>query len=160
MATEKNVEYYMHLPYTFEIIREDEETWFAAVKELTGCMTEADSPEEAVTMLQDAMLGWLEVSLEDGAEIPEPQPEPDYSGRFNLRVPRSLHRDLALAAEREGVSLNQYVVSELSRAVGRGEPPVAQTTQKRAAKPRKPRQAQVRALHEEPSAGDAYRKTK
>ncbi len=38
---------------------------------------------------------WLEVSLEQGDAIPEPRSEAEYSGKFVVRVPRSLHRDLA-----------------------------------------------------------------
>lgn len=35
----------------------------------------------------------------------------EYSGTFNLRLPRSLHRWFAESAERDGISLNQHVVS-------------------------------------------------
>lgn len=42
----------------------------------------------------------------------------EYSGKVNLRMPKSLHRDLARRAEREGVSLNQVIVTSLARSVG------------------------------------------
>jgi hypothetical protein len=70
-------------------------------------------------MIQDAMRAWIEVSLEDGDPIPEPRPLEDYSGKFVVRVPRSLHRDLVETASREGVSLNQYINVTLARSVGR-----------------------------------------
>ena len=41
-----------------------------------------------------------------------------YSGRLLLRMPRTLHAELARAAEREGTSLNQLIVGLLSRSVG------------------------------------------
>lgn len=44
--------------------------------------------------------------------------EKTYSGKVNLRMPTSLHRDLARKAEDEGVSLNQFMVVALARAVG------------------------------------------
>ena len=69
-------------------------------------------------MIRDAQRGWIEVCLEDGTPIPEPQHSEPYSGQFRVRLPRSLHRDLAERAEREGTSLNQTVVSMLSRAAG------------------------------------------
>lgn len=115
----KDLNYFLSLPYTFEILREDEQTWFARVLELPGCMTEGDSPEDAMAMIQDALVAWLETALETGFPIPEPRPAGEYSGKFNVRIPRSLHRDLAATAEREGVSLNQFVSTELARAVGR-----------------------------------------
>lgn len=118
----KDLNYYLSLPYTILLSREDEATWFARVLELPGCITEGDSAAEAVEMIQDAMNGWLEVALEDRAAIPEPRFDEDYSGKFVVRVPKSLHRDLALAAEREGASLNQFINAALAGAVGRAEP--------------------------------------
>jgi hypothetical protein len=41
-----------------------------------------------------------------------------YSGRLLLRMPRSLHEELARASDREGVSLNQFITGALSSAVG------------------------------------------
>jgi predicted HicB family RNase H-like nuclease len=49
--------------------------------------------------------------------LPEPPTQPqrrEYSGKFNVRVPRSLHAALAREAEAEGVSLNQLVVAKLA----------------------------------------------
>ena len=64
------------------------------------------------------MASWISVALEDGREIPEPRDIDSYSGRFLVRIPRSLHADLARTAEQEGVSLNQLVAAALSAAVG------------------------------------------
>jgi antitoxin HicB len=80
-------------------------------------MSQGDNPEEALRMIEDALRGWLEVSLEDGETIPEPRTEEEYSGKFVVRVPRSLHRQLVEEAEREGVSLNQLVNVALASAV-------------------------------------------
>jgi len=38
-----------------------------------------------------------------------------YSGKLVLRIPRSLHRELKKEAEREGVSLNQYMLYKLAK---------------------------------------------
>ena len=113
----KTVEHYMNLPYTIELIK-DPEGWFVRVKELEGCMSQGDTAEEAIEMIQEAMELWLEVSLEDGLPIPEPRPDEDYSGKFVVRVPRSLHRELVEKAAQEGASLNQYINVTLARSVG------------------------------------------
>jgi len=68
-------------------------------------------------MIREAMELWLEVSLERGLPIPEPRAKDDYSGKFVVRLPRSLHRELVEAAEAEGVSLTQYINVALARAV-------------------------------------------
>ena len=116
---DKTAEYYRDLPYTIELRQDAEEGWFVSVRELPGCMSQGDTAEEAIQMIQDAMMGWIEVALEDGDPIPEPRPLEDYSGKFVVRVPRSLHRDLVEEAEREDVSLNQYINVALARAIGR-----------------------------------------
>ncbi len=119
MMVDRSVEYYMALPYTVELIKEEGATWFARVLELPGCMTEGDSLEEAASMIKDAMAGWIELALEDGRPIPMPRRTEEYSGKLLVRMSKSLHRDLVEAAERENVSLNQFITTELARSVGR-----------------------------------------
>jgi antitoxin HicB len=72
----KDLTYYMHLPYTLEIIPDDDGAWFVAVKELKGCMTEVDEWDEIYPAIQEAKQLWLELALERGRPIPEPQLEP------------------------------------------------------------------------------------
>jgi predicted RNase H-like HicB family nuclease len=69
----KTIDYYMALPYTLEIIPDNEEGgWFIKVKELRGCMTQADQWEDVLPMVEEAKRLWLEVSIEHGHSIPEP----------------------------------------------------------------------------------------
>ncbi len=116
----RTVEEYLHLPYTIEVTRDEgaDAGWVAHVVELPGCITQGENFQELGEMIEDAMRMWLETAIEDGAEIPEPRPEESYSGKFIVRVPKSLHRELAETAEREGVSLNMYVSTALGKAVG------------------------------------------
>ncbi len=115
----RTVDDYMLLPYTIEFIRDASDGgWVARVLELPGCITQADTFEQLDAMIQDAMRGWIEVALEDGLLIPEPRAEENYSGKFVVRVPKSLHRQLVRIAEEEGVSLNQYISMILANAVG------------------------------------------
>lgn len=44
--------------------------------------------------------------------------KPTPSGRLLLRMPAALHAELARAAEREGVSLNQFITRALSSRIG------------------------------------------
>ena len=113
---EKALEYYLNLPYTIEMQETPGEGWFVRVKELPGCMSQGDTAQEALEMIQDATRAWIEVALEDGDRIPEPRPEEVYSGKFVVRVPKSLHRQLVEQAEAEGVSLNQYINVALAGA--------------------------------------------
>lgn len=115
----KDIDYYLSLPYTIELIPEDEGGWFVRVKELPGCMSEGNDPADAIEMIHDAMRGWIEATLEMGQPIPEPRELEAFSGNFRLRVPPSLHRSLTEAAADEGVSLNQHINVVLARSIGR-----------------------------------------
>jgi len=63
MIEKKDVNYYMKLPYTFLMKKYPNGGYFAEVKELPGCITEADSKEEAFEMIEDAMKGWKVVNV-------------------------------------------------------------------------------------------------
>lgn len=108
----KTLDYYMSLPYHMEIIPDIEEGGFTAkFPDLPGCLTCSETIESLMENAQDAKKAWLTVALEDGIEITEPGGEKtlsDYSGQFKLRMPKSLHRSLAVHAKKEGISMNQY----------------------------------------------------
>lgn len=113
-----DVEKYMALPYQIELVQ-DGEGWFVSIPELSGCMSQGDTPQEALEMIRDAQRLWLQVALEDGVRVPEPATtEHIYSGKFNVRVTKDLHKALVHAAEAHGVSLNLYIATTLARSVG------------------------------------------
>lgn len=121
IPVKRSVKEYLTLPYTIEVHKDDSDdelAYVARVVELPGCLTQADTFEELEEMVQDAMQAWIESALEDGIPVPEPRKPEEFSGKFVVRVPRSLHRQLASAAERDGVSLNAYVSTTLAQAVG------------------------------------------
>lgn len=95
----------------------DTNNWVAEYPDLPGCIGVGDTKEEALSEAEANKLVWLESAEENGEKIPMPSNSysMEYSGKFNLRLPKSLHRDLALQAETEGVSLNMLCVSLLSK---------------------------------------------
>ena len=114
----KNAKNYMDLPYNYivqPIKDESGEYFYARVLELDGCQSTGETFEEAFENLKEAMEGWIETKLENGFEIPLPVGYDDFSGKFIVRIPKSLHYKLAVEAEQEGVSLNQYALYKLSR---------------------------------------------
>lgn len=126
---DRDVERYMKKPYRVELTPAEEGGWFVRLPDLPYCMSQGETVDEAMVMIRDAQRAWLTVALQDSRPIPEPR-EPsyaaaedeEYSGRFNIRLPRSLHRQLALAAEAESVSLNLFAATILARAVGHANP--------------------------------------
>ena len=114
---EKDLAYYLRLPYRIELQKEpDTNIYTASIPLLRGCVTCGDTDQQALINLKDAKKQWIETALE--RSIPIPEPDEDilmYSGQLELRIPRSLHRLLALNAKEEGVSINDYCTMLLSR---------------------------------------------
>ncbi len=119
----KTVKEYIQLPYTVEIKKNSDNTYFASIKELPGCMTEGDSLEEAFVMIEDAKIGWISTAIEENHEIPLPEElnNKQYSGKFGLRIPKELHKSLSVNANKNNVSLNTYVNMLLSEKNGQFE---------------------------------------
>ena len=129
----KTIDEYMALPYRLEIVPDpDEGGYVAAYPDLKGCLSAGNTIEEAVANAMDAKREWLTAAMEDcqrmlnhklrhtgamedGYPIPEPIGEEEYSGQFKLRIPKSLHRQLALQSKKEGISMNQYCLYLLSQ---------------------------------------------
>ena len=118
----KKVAEYMKLPYTITMVYDTSggpPAWVVGVEELQGCLSQGDTPDEAIAMIREAMEGWLEVSVAYGDEIPLPKDHfPEHSGKFQVRLPVGLHGKLAAVAENENVSLNQLVTAILAEGVG------------------------------------------
>jgi antitoxin HicB len=130
----KPLKYYLSLKYPVSIEEAPEGGYFIQIKDLPGCYSQGETVEEAIENMEEARQLWMESMYEDGNEIPLPgAAEQQYSGKFNVRIPKSLHRKLDEMANREGVSLNHYLVSTLSRAVGQEEVKIPKTRKKHAA---------------------------
>lgn len=95
---------------------EEGQAWEASHPELPGCTAYGDTPVDALNELANLRLEWLETAKEIGHPVPPPVTE-HYTGKFTVRIPRSLHRNLATRAKAEGVSLNHLVTHLLSQGL-------------------------------------------
>lgn len=109
---------YLQKPYSRIIIPDDEGLYAAQILEFPGCFSDGQSPEEAYSNLEEAADNWIESALAQGMQIPEPFATQGYSGTISLRLPKSLHRRAAQFAHRDGVSLNQFLVSAVAQRLG------------------------------------------
>lgn len=110
-------EEYLKQPYS-RVLIPDAEGYSSEILEFPGCYAQGKTPEEAFKNLEEAALAWIESSLEQGHEIPPPSFNAGYGGKIALRLPRSIHRLAAQMAERDGVSLNQFLVSAIAARIG------------------------------------------
>ena len=78
---------------------------------------DGQSIEELQAVFHASIDDYLELCKEIGKE-----PDREYRGTFNVRVPVELHRAAAMAAESKDVSLNQFVTEALRRYVAADRP--------------------------------------
>ena len=112
------VQRYLQQPYHKVVSGNAADGFLVEVIELPGCMTDGLTEAEALANVPEAMAAWLETALLDSNPIPAPFPERTYSGKVMVRMASGLHERLAHQAAREGVSLNQWLVTLLAQGAG------------------------------------------
>lgn len=100
--------------YPVDIFYSDEDEGFIALaSDLPGCSAFGETRADAANEIQDAICAWIEAAEKAGNPIPEPSKKVSDtlpSGKILLRLPRTLHGQLIEQAQREGTSLNQFLV--------------------------------------------------
>lgn len=96
---------------------EEDKGYIAAVPELRGCSAWGETDAEAIQAVKEAASAWLESARANNIEIPTPIDEQRVTGRYALRLPPDLYRELAFEAKAQGTSLNQLLVYRLSKAM-------------------------------------------
>ena len=122
MATRERTaaDQYLEMPYEISLVRRDDEhgpAWVAQVEELPGCEARGRTEEEALAEVRGVMASWIADALANGRQVPAPRAAATHSGRLLVRMPPTLHADLARLADREKVSLNTLIVGMLSGAI-------------------------------------------
>jgi antitoxin HicB len=118
----------LNLPYPVTLVRDEhdvEDRWIATVDALAGCSARGRTPEEALDGVSNALAEWIEAAKREGRDVPDPKSLQSHSGRLLLRMPQTLHAELTRVAERESVSLNQFITDVLAGALGWRVPPRA-----------------------------------
>lgn len=96
---------------------DEDEGYIAVVPELRGCSAWGEAESEAIEAVKEAASAWLESARANNIEIPTPIDEQRLTGKYALRLPPDLYRELAFEAKRQGISLNQLLVYKLSKAI-------------------------------------------
>ena len=100
--------------YTLNVFLDDDGEYLAHFVEMPHVSAFADTPEEALRELRIAWEGVKESYQKHGEPIPVSPARKEYSGQFNVRIDRRLHRALAMEAAKAGVSLNAIVSQKLA----------------------------------------------
>ena len=100
--------------YTYRVAWSVEDDEFVAtVVEFPSLSWLAPSQIGALEGLEALLSSVIADMQQQGEDVPEPISERSYSGKFNLRLGEKLHRDIALRAAEENLSINQWVVRKL-----------------------------------------------
>ena len=96
---------------------EEDQCYVGSVPGWVGKCCHGDTEEDVFHKLCQIVDEWIEIYHQDGKPLPLPTAGKKYSGKFQLRVGDELHRALAVYALQAGVSLNNYCVKVLKKAV-------------------------------------------
>lgn len=105
--------------FSVTLLEAEDGGWVAHLAELQNISAHGDMPETALAELQTAWALTREDYLDKGEKLPVAPARREYSGQFNARIDRRLHRALAVEAARGGVSLNALVAQKLARSLDR-----------------------------------------
>jgi len=93
--------------YAISIKWSDEDNGFIAIiPGIHGLSAFGSTREEALDELNTASKAYFESLKKAGRPFPDEEKIIPYSGQIRLRMPKSLHANLASGAENEGISLN------------------------------------------------------
>jgi len=103
--------------YTVNIYLDEDDEYTAYFTEMPNVSASGSTPEEAIHELGQAWQLMKEDYQTSGEEIPVAPSRKKYSGSFNVRIDKRIHRDLTIEAAQSGVSLNALVAQKLAEAV-------------------------------------------
>jgi predicted HicB family RNase H-like nuclease len=100
--------------YTYRIEWSQEDGAFVTrCVEFPGLGAHGRSQEEALRQIKSAVVGALKWLRDEKREAPEPLGTKKFRGHLTLRVPPEVHRELAIKAAEERVSINQLILSKI-----------------------------------------------
>lgn len=105
--------------FSIHMVTDSDGDYVAHFVELPDVSACGGSPEEAIIELEVAWEAMKESYRKHNEAIPVAPTRKEYSGQFNIRVDKRIHRALAIEASRVGISLNALVAQRLSQAVSR-----------------------------------------
>lgn len=103
-----------HEHYTYRVIWSPDDHEFAGLcAELPSLSYLADTQTKALKGIIQLAGDCVQDMAENGEALPEPLSEREYSGKFMVRIPPEQHKNLAIQAAEQGVSLNRHIASKL-----------------------------------------------
>jgi predicted HicB family RNase H-like nuclease len=101
--------------YTYRVTWSDEDSEYVSLcAEFPSLSWLAATPEDALKGMRKLVSEIVTDLLKNEEPVPEPISTKRFSGKFMVRVPPEVHRQLAIQAAEAGVSLNRLASAKLS----------------------------------------------
>jgi predicted HicB family RNase H-like nuclease len=102
--------------YTYRVTwSEEDEEFVGLCAEFPSLSWLAETPEDALKGIRAVVRKCIKDMQTTGEDVPTAIATRSYSGKFMVRVPPDVHRQLALKAAESGVSLNRVASAKLAR---------------------------------------------
>jgi len=102
--------------YAYRVLwSEDDQEYVALCSEFQSLSWLEATQEKALKGIRKLVSECIADMKKNGEAIPDPIAIRSYSGKFMVRVPPEIHRQLAVQAEESGVSLNRIASAKLSK---------------------------------------------
>lgn len=112
MATKKDIEYYLNLNWTYTVERQGtgpEAYYIVRVNELPGVCTDAETIQEAMDSIKEAIEAAVHLYLKNSESVPEPVREEEYKGNIAYRTTKERHYQVAKIAKQTHRSISKTI---------------------------------------------------
>lgn len=103
--------------YKILIFKDEEGDFIATLVEIPELSAFGNTPDEALKELEIAYELWLESVTSHNFPIPKPLSQKHFSGKLSIRIPKTLHEDLFLKSQEDGVSLNKEIIYRIQKGL-------------------------------------------
>jgi len=102
--------------YAYRIVwSESDQEYVGLCAEFPGLSWLVDTPEAALKGFRKVVEEGVKIMEADGESVPAPLSQKKYSGKFSIRIPPNIHRELSIQAAESGISLNRLVSAKLAK---------------------------------------------
>lgn len=102
--------------YTYRVTWSEEDNEYVGLcAEFSSLSWLASTPEAALKGIRQVVANVVEDMHANNESVPQPIVSKKYSGKFIVRVPPEVHRDLAIKAAESGISLNRLASAKLTQ---------------------------------------------
>lgn len=98
---------------------EEDQCYIGSIPGWIGKCCHGDDEEKVYHELCRILEEWIEIYRQDNLPLPSTVAAKEYSGKFQLRIGRDLHKALAIKAMQTDQSLNSYCSKALKKTISK-----------------------------------------